>query len=350
MISTDRTILEIGTFARARMEKYAEALGELHIIVLGTEKEVQAPQSGSLWVYTTRSLSPILYGVDAFIRALRIGTPDVITVQDPFETGLLGVLLSWWFRVPLHVQVHTDFLAPAFKKHSTLNRIRVSLAGFVLRSAKRIRVVASRIKKGIETRYHPRAPVTVLPIYVDVNRFASIAPVAHEYFKTTLLVVSRLETEKQVPFAIHALVGVRAEGIDAGLIIVGEGRERSNLKMLAEQLGVSEYVQFLGRQDPLPLYAQADLVLVPSEYEGYGLVIIEALAAGIPVVSTDVGVAKESGAIIAPSEKEGFVKTVVDLFKKGKLPVGVLSGHPYESEEEYIATWGKDVTDSRTAV
>lgn len=343
MISTDREILSIGTFARARMEKYAATLGELHIIVLGRQKEVEAPQSGALWVYTTHSLSPLFYGLDAIVRALRIGRPDVITVQDPFETGLLGVLLSLMFWKPLHVQVHTDFLSPAFRKHSLLNWVRVAIAGTVLRFATRIRVVAERIKTGIEKKYHPKSPVTVLPIFVDTAKFEAIMHQPHERFKKTLLVVGRLESEKQMHYAIHSLKAIRESGVDAGLIVVGDGSERAMLKELAEQLELTEYVDFVGKVDPLPYYAQADVVLVPSQYEGYGLVIIEALAAQIPVVATDVGVAGEAGAIIAPGDRAGFVLAVRGLFEGKELPLGALQGHPYESEEEYIEMWSEDV-------
>jgi glycosyltransferase involved in cell wall biosynthesis len=343
MISTDREILSIGTFARARMEKYAAVLGELHIIVLCKEKKVEAPQSGDLWVYTTRSVSPLFYGLDALLRTFQIGRPEIITVQDPFETGLLGVLMAVLFWRPLHVQVHTDFLAPAFKKHSLLNWIRVAIAGTVLRVARRIRVVAERIKVGIEKKYHPRAPITVLPIFVDTAKFEAIAHQLHERFKKTLLVVSRLESEKQVSYAIHALKAVRESGIDAGLIIVGDGSERNLLKELALKLDIAEYVDFVGKVDPLSYYAQADVVLVPSQYEGYGLVIIEALAAQIPVVATDVGVAREAGAIVAPSDRAGYVLAVKGLFEQSKLPVAQLLGHPYENEEEYIGAWTDDV-------
>jgi glycosyltransferase involved in cell wall biosynthesis len=348
MISTDREILSIGTFARARMEKYAAVLGELHIIVLGRQKEVEAPQSGNLWVYTTHSLSPIFYGLDAIFRALRIGRPEVITVQDPFETGLLGALLALIFWRPLHVQVHTDFLSPAFRAHSTLNYLRVMVAGTTLRAAARVRVVAERIKRGIEAQYHLKTAITVLPIFVDTTKFEAIQHQRHERFGKTLLVVSRLESEKQVDYAIYALQAVRKAGVDAGLIIVGEGSLRNDLKELVEKLELSEYVDFVGRVDPLPYYAQADIVLVPSQYEGYGMVIIEALAAHIPVVATDVGVAREAGAFIAPADREGYVATVAGLFGERTLPEGALQGHPYENEEEYIGLWTEDVLKTAT--
>ena len=344
MISTDREILSIGTFARARMEKYAAKLGELRIIVLAKEKNVEAAQSGNLWVYSTKSLAAIFYGVDAFFGALTQGRPDVITVQDPFETGVLGILLSCVFLRPLHVQVHTDFLTPAFARHSLLNQVRVLLAPLVLWRAKRIRVVAERIKSSLQaTGYKLRAPITVLPIFVDTAKFESLQHQAHPRFGKTLLIVGRLEREKQTDFAIYTLASLRESGIDAGLVIVGDGRERSALKSLVETLELTEYVEFVGKVDPLPYYAQADLVLVPSEYEGYGLVIIEALAAGIPVVATDVGVAREAGAIIAPGDREEYVRTVQGIFSETRLPAGVLQGHPYENEEEYIGVWTEDV-------
>ncbi len=89
--------------------------------------------------------------------------------------------------------------------------------------------------------------------------------------------VSRLESEKNVMLAISSFAGGAPK--DACLIILGEGRERTALEATAKYLGVGDRVFFEGRCDPSPYYPLADLVIVPSLYEGYGMTIIEALAA-----------------------------------------------------------------------
>ena len=84
----------------------------------------------------------------------------------------------------------------------------------------------------------------------------------------------------------------------------------------------------------------ADLVLVPSNYEGYGMTIVEALAAGIPVLSTDVGIAHEAGAIVAKEDK--FESSLVEWFKNDSRE-GELKYHPYKNEKEYLSLYKKDI-------
>lgn len=341
-ISTDKGTLDLESVVFARQKKYAEMLGELHIIVF-TKGNHESVHDGSLHIYPTNSKSPWRYGWDAIRLARKLPKPDVVTVQDPFETGLVGVIVSWLLSAPLHVQIHTDFLPPAFGKHSWKNRIRVFLASFVLRRARGVRAVSNRIKESIENKYRIKAPISILPIYTDTSRFHGARHRQHPKFSASLLFVGRLESEKRVDIAVRALSRVRNLGIDAGLTIVGEGSQRTRLGLFAKEVQVADYVEFVGKQDPLPYYAEADLVLVPSTYEGYGLVIVEALAAGVPVLATNVGVAQEAGAIIAPHDSDGFAGELCALFARSELPKGRLLEYPYKSEDEYIMAYTDDI-------
>lgn len=100
-----------------------------------------------------------------------------------------------------------------------------------------------------------------------------------------LLVAGRLVKQKNVALALHVL----AAGDPLALLtIAGDGPERARLERLAERLGIARRVSFLGHvADIGPLLARSDLLLMTSLYEGYPAVLIEALAAGVPVVTTD---------------------------------------------------------------
>ena len=124
------------------------------------------------------------------------------------------------------------------------------------------------------------------------------------------------------------------------LIIVGEGSKRKELESLVREKNIVGRVFFEGTTAAIEYYPIADLVLVTSRYEGYGLVIIEALAAGKPVISTDVGVARSTGAIIA-SEQE-FPAALADWFRGGPRTMQ-LKNYPYKNFEEYISEYCKDV-------
>lgn len=351
MLSTDSTIFDTESPARRRMEEYAKALvqpnspGRLSIVVCNRGRE--KPMIGApLSIYPTNSFSKFLYVRDAVSVAHTVGKVDVVSAQDPFEVGLAGMCIAQRDSVPLHVQVHTDFLAPEFAKaHWPLNAIRMKIASRVLQRAGRIRAVSARIKEHIEKCYHPVALISVLPIFTDTEEFKNISKTHHPKFKTTLLVVSRLEKEKRVSVALEALKMAREAGFECGLVIVGSGREEGSLRHLAKRLGIAEWVEFRGFQNNLtPYYAEADALLFPgAPYEGYGMAVIEALSVGVPVLANDVGIAREAGAEIAKENKESdFGEALVALLKKG-LPKGVLLYHPYASKEEYVQKFIEDI-------
>jgi glycosyltransferase involved in cell wall biosynthesis len=282
--------------------------------------------------------------MSAYHVACAYPKPDVVTAQDPFELGFAALLVARHFGVPLHVQLHTDPFGPGFvRAHWPLNYIRRFLMDIVLRRASRIRVVSKRLAQTLQERYKIAAPITVLPIYVDTQRFATAAPDAglvprFAQFNTKLLVVARLEPEKNISLAIRSFA--EAAPADSCLIIVGEGSELDALRRLAAQWKVDKRVFFEGAADPAPYYKLADLVLVPSRYEGYGLVMIEALAAGTPVISTDVGIAREVGAIVA--DTEDFPGALAEWFRNGPRDAG-LKSYPYQSAEEYIRLYTDDI-------
>jgi phosphatidylinositol alpha-1,6-mannosyltransferase len=108
--------------------------------------------------------------------------------------------------------------------------------------------------------------------------------------KRSILVVSRLDPRKGIDKAIRAFAQLDVE--DAELLIGGTGRLEGSLKELASELGVRDRVRFLGfvPDAELPsLYSSVDLFVLPSEYEGFGIVFLEAMACGTPVLGTDVG-------------------------------------------------------------
>jgi len=213
----------------------------------------------------------------------------------------------------------------------------------VLRRADGIRVVSRRIQKSIEARMQPKR-LAVLPIFVDIGRFGgpqADAALASKFarFPTRILFVGRLESEKDPSLAVRSFAG--AAPADSCLIVVGSGSGRGQLGKLAEELGVADRVFFEGERDSAPYYKVADLVLCTSRYEGYGLVIIEALGSGKPVLSTDVGVAREAGAII--TSREAFAKSLGEWFDGGPREARLRS-YPYHDFDEYVVAYTREIT------
>jgi glycosyltransferase involved in cell wall biosynthesis len=150
-----------------------------------------------------------------------------------------------------------------------------------------------------------------------------------------------LEPEKNVALAIHAFAQVAPA--EACLIVVGDGSDHGHLVTLVHMLKIADRVFFESEKDSLPYYATVDLVLVPSLYEGYGLVIVEALAAGLPVISTDVGCARSMGAIIA--DPPHFAQALAAWFAvaEDRPRATGLASYPYKNFEEYAKLYAADI-------
>lgn len=321
MISTDREILNPASVVAKRMATYGEVTDELHIVVCNVGGKSQVIElTDNVWVYSTNAVSRWFYPFGAYRVAQKIVKqikPTLITCQDPFETGLVGKWLAQKYNISLEIQIHTDITSPYFAKYSLLNQLRLLIAKSVLPQVTQIRVVSQKIKEGIIKKYNLKSDlIYILPIAVNLNPSEEIwiSP-----FKQTILVVARLEAEKNVSLALESLKLLLKTEVDAGLVVVGAGRLEHELKNEARQLGIEDRVVWAGYQaDVWPFYRAAKVLLHPAFYEGYGLVLAEAALLGLPIVSTDVGVAREVGATIISSESEIVAQALLEALKSPK--------------------------------
>jgi L-malate glycosyltransferase len=147
----------------------------------------------------------------------------------------------------------------------------------------------------VELSLPTEVAIEVIPNFVDADRFRP-APRRPELVRELglppaplLLHVSNFRPLKRVDDVVRILAAVRRE-VPAVLVLVGDGPERPRAEALARELGVAAAVRFLGAQlDFRDVLQQADVFLLPSETEGFGLAALEALACGVPVVGSRVG-------------------------------------------------------------
>lgn len=359
MISTDVSILKEGSAAHRRMREYGNLFAELHIVLFTRRFGKRAPRMGAVsgggkgdrgvlvpatiqigqnvLVHSTQSWNRWCFVRDgvrvgrAVLARLLKRTPSTqiaISTQDPFETGLVGKRLAEKFDLALQVQAHTDFLSPyfcwpTFSFVGLLNRTRRRIACTVLARASSVRVVSERIKKSLVGSHiwHP-SYIQVLPIYVDPFSWALSQDVHARiggereadwvhlpHWETVGLMACRLTKEKQVDLALRAFAKVVKVAPKTGLIIAGEGPERPHLERLAQKLGIEHSVLFVGWQRRLlPFFHSADFLLSTSLFEGYGMTMVEAMLAGVPVIATDTGIAGE----LLKDGRNGYVFRVGD--------------------------------------
>ena len=303
-IGSDRKIFESKSGVRARIVEYGTLVDELHVIVFSKKSAGFSKQkiSDNVWLYPTNSTNRWMYIFNAIKIGKNINNIDIVTTQDPFETGFVG----WYIAkaracgARLQLQIHTDFLSPYFSKGSILNKIRARIAKFLLPKADCVRVVSKHIADSIKSAdIKLKVEPQVLPIFVDVNLIRKYKPFPvlnklREKFDTIILMVSRLEKEKNISLALSILKKVVYKYPKTGLIVIGEGSLLSELREHAINLSLQNNVIFEGgNSDVLSFYKSADVFIHTSNYEGYGLVLVEAAASDCPVVTTDVGIASE---------------------------------------------------------
>ncbi|MES2059984.1 MAG: glycosyltransferase [Patescibacteria group bacterium] len=326
MISRDKGVLDKESAVSHRIAEYKELFDDLEVVFIG----------GQWKIFSFLSAFPRAAWI-----ARRFGKGAWITSQDPFESGIVALSIAKLFGLRLQFQLHTDVFSYFYPRHSLMNFCRMICTRALIPRANSLRVVSEKIRNEIVERHLlPEQKIFVLPIYVekenDVHGPSYDLRAKYPEFEKIILIVARLEREKNLPLALESFQKVLRGMPKAGLVILGEGRQRAKLRDFARHLNIIESVRFEGWQtDTASAYQSADLLLVTSFYEGYGMNIIEALAAGCPVVSTDVGIAGEAGAIISNYDAGDIALKSLEILRQNKR--GVLSsGVANLTKQEYL--------------
>ena len=282
---------------------------------------------------------------------------DLIHVHTPFTAHYAGVALGRRLGLPVVATYHTLFEAYVQHYIRWLPRRWLRLAARRL-SAHQCHqlsalVAPSQAMQHALIRYGVTTPTTVIATGLALDAFCS--PRHDSDFRAhyhlpqearLLLYVGRTAFEKNINFLIDMLPKVLAEHPTTRLIITGEGPAHDSLVRRAQALGVTESVLFLGyldRSGPLQAaYRAADVFVFASRTETQGLVLLEAMALGTPVVSTatmgTLDVLKEGeGCLIAEENHSDFATKVNQLLSDETRRVQLA-----ERGQTYAASWHED--------
>lgn len=349
----DRKVFEVGSAVRSRLLDYGRLVEELHVIVFAKKSSGFSNESfpPNIFLYPTNSYTSIGYLWRAVRQGLRLEyrntTIDVVTTQDPFETGLTGFILSRLLGAKLHVQIHTDFMSPFFAHESFMNRVRVRIAKIVLPRAYSVHVVSERIKKSITGMTASSVPVAVLPLFIRREHTeGSSYDLKKQYpqFEKHILMASRLSSEKNILLALAAMKELVVNHPKVGLVVVGSGPEEDRLKDFVQKNNLTGNVIFEGWSENLgPYYKTADVFLLTSNYEGYAMTVVESLYFGCPVIMTDVGCAGEdlihgeNGLVVPVGDVKALTRALTHVVTGGQ--VFDVKKPNILSKEEYLARY-----------
>lgn len=234
-------------------------------------------------------------------REVKRFAPDVIHVHHPFWLGWVGQLLGRMLGVPVIYTYHTrlEHYAHYVPLPGPLFR-NVVAHTLVKRFANRcdaVIVPTSSAEEYLRT-IGVRKPVHVQPTGIEYPRFSEATPVDElEQMREALglsdnqrilVSISRLSKEKNIVFMFQAMQQLRDRGCDFHLLVIGDGPDRHMLEQKIDELALSEHITLVGSVPPdqMARYCQlGDIFVFTSRSETQGMVILEAMAAGLPVVA-----------------------------------------------------------------
>lgn len=205
---------------------------------------------------------------------------------------------------------------------------------FSINESDAITAVSNNLREETYQFFDIEKEIQVIPNFVDIARFHHSDK---QHFKKMLAPngerilahVSNFRKVKRVEDAVQIFAEVRKE-VNSKLLMIGDGPERQHAEELSRSLGIYNEVRFLGKQDQMDeILSIADLFLLPSSYESFGLAALEAMACGVPVISTNAGGIPE----INVQGKTGYLSNIGDVEDMAKNAVHILK------DDETLATF-----------
>jgi glycosyltransferase involved in cell wall biosynthesis len=262
---------------------------------------VKVIKAGRLAVVSSTPLSPALPWILARLR------PDITHLHFPYPLGEVAQLLLGR-NAHTVMTYHSDVV-----RQKRLLRLYKPLLWRVLHKTERIIATSPKYIRSSPFLSRLGDKCVVIPLGVDVSRFAQappqeVAAIRQRHGAPLLLFVGRLRYYKGLDFLIEAMPQIAAH-----LLIIGSGPKLGEWSALAAGLGVAERVHFVGEvpDEHLPAYYHAASIFVlpaTMRSEAFGTVLLEAMAAGTPVISTELGTGtswvnahEETGLVVRPA-------------------------------------------------
>jgi glycosyltransferase involved in cell wall biosynthesis len=216
-------------------------------------------------------------GIWETIRKNRI---DCIVAQDPCVCGLAATIISKRIKAPLIIQLHGFEYIKGWRK---------DLSKVIFRQCQAIQVVSKSLRRALMKLGWMRNVIYVQSIPINMDKMKA-SKKERKSLCDTFVFVGRLIPVKSVDTFLEAAKKTLAKHPNTKFKIVGQGQEEARLKKLAEDLGIAHAVEFLGflnHKDALKVMRHSTSLVLPSYQEGFGLVLAEGAAQGIPVIASD---------------------------------------------------------------
>ena len=196
---------------------------------------------------------------------------------------------------------------------------------FSINSSDAVTSVSQSLKDDTQRLFKIKKDIMVIPNFVDLNKYKSAGNqcpkgILARDTERIITHISNFRSVKRIPDVIHIFNNIRKE-VPSKLLMIGEGPERENAEKLCIDLNIENYVLFLGNSNEVnKILCFSDLFLLPSETESFGLSALEAMASGVPVISTDTGGLPE----LNLNGSSGYLSPVGDVMNMSQNALNIL--------------------------
>ncbi len=253
---------------------------------------------------------------------------DLIHAHMVYPDGFAAVLLGRALARPTLITLHGGDVTQYFQHYSGRK-----LGLWAIAHADAVIAVSSSLRSSVVQEYRARGTnIEVIPNGVDVTRFAPLPrseaakPLGLPAEGPRILYVGAITRQKGLDYLLRGFAALLPESHEpVQLILVGEGDFQPRARVLARELGIDAHVVFAGKRpnDEIPLWINAsDLLVLSSLREGFGVVLVEAMACGKPVVATACGgpediVTRQTGILVPPGDEKALARAMLDVLRDG---------------------------------
>jgi len=299
-------------------------------------------------VYYKKPKSKILSLIRFFkankLALSQLQKPDLIHVHVLTRCGVIALWQKIIHGTPYIITEHWSRYLPGNDFSGFLRKIATRI---VVKNASTITTVTENLAKAMQNHGLRNKSYVVLPNVVDVNLFK---PIEKHYSKAKIIHVSCFEDKsKNISGLIDALAILESKNIDYQCVFIGEGMDFEAMKSYATEKLNYENIRFTGLLQGQALadeLASGDFLVLSSNYENMPVVILEALACGLPVVSTNVGGIKEMvdencGILVPAKSTEKLANAMQTMIENHNYDVNllrnkVLSKYSYEAVGQFL--------------
>jgi glycosyltransferase involved in cell wall biosynthesis len=247
------------------------------------------------------------------VRAVRAERPDLVHTHM-VHGDVYGSIAAHVLRIPFVSSRHNDdpYLLGPFRHVDRM----------FMHGVRRLIAISDAVREFVARAGLPREKLVTIRYGLDAPpHAASETPPDIPAGAPLVLAIGRLIEQKDHATLLRAFARVRAEVPEARLAILGWGPLEDELSRLAAELGLEEAVVLTGRAEPRDWLARADVFAHTSRWEGFGIVLLEAMLSSLPVVATrasavpEIVADGETGVLVEPGDVDGVARALVDLLR-----------------------------------